>query len=111
VNLNNLGAAAAARGRTAEAEQLYQRALQLKEKLLGPEHPDVAITLNNLATLRISQLRFAEAATMYQRALAIFERVFGPGHPRVVGCEKNYRCVLPEPEPQEPQRHRDTKGT
>ncbi|HMF00214.1 MAG TPA: tetratricopeptide repeat protein, partial [Terriglobia bacterium] len=71
-----------------------QRALQLKEKLLGPEHPDVAITLNNLATLRISQLRFAEAATMYQRALAIFQTVFGPGHPKVVGCEKNYRCVL-----------------
>src|SRR5262245_56248506 len=110
VNLNNLGAAAAARGRTGEVEQSYQRALQIKEKLLGPEHPDVAITLNNLATLRIYQQRFTEAATMYERALAIFRQVFGPTDPRVVACEKNYRCVLPEPERQEPQRHRDTKG-
>jgi len=98
VNLNNLGAAAAARGRTGEAEQSYQRALQVKEKLLGPEHPDVAITLNNLATLRISQQRFTEAGTMYERALAIFKQVFGPADPRFVAFEKNYRCVLPEPE-------------
>ena len=36
---------------TREAEPLYQRALAIKEKALGPNHPDVATSLNNLAEL------------------------------------------------------------
>ena len=40
-----------AQGKYAEAEPLYQRALEIREKALGPEHPDVALSLNNLAML------------------------------------------------------------
>ena len=32
-----------------QALPLYQRALKIREKALGPEHPDTAISLNNLA--------------------------------------------------------------
>ena len=39
------------RGRYTDAEPLYQRALAIREKALGPEHPDVADSLNNLAGL------------------------------------------------------------
>ena len=35
----------------AEALPLYQRALKIREKALGPEHPDTATSLNNLAAL------------------------------------------------------------
>src|SRR3712207_7411913 len=38
-------------GSYAQAELLYQRSLAIREKLLGPEHLDVASTLNNLAFL------------------------------------------------------------
>jgi len=38
-------------GKYAEAEPLYQRALAISEKTLGPEHPQVATSLNNLALL------------------------------------------------------------
>ena len=34
-----------------KALPLYQRALDIREKVLGPQHPDVATTLNNLAGL------------------------------------------------------------
>ena len=44
-------------GRYAEAEPLYQRALAISEKALGPEHPDVAKSLNNLAELFRAQGR------------------------------------------------------
>ena len=36
-------------GRLADALPLYQRALAIDEKALGPDHSDVAMTLNNLA--------------------------------------------------------------
>ena len=38
-------------GDYAKAEPLYRRALAIREKALGPEHPDTATSLNNLAGL------------------------------------------------------------
>ena len=40
-----------AQGKLVEAKKLYQRALTILEKSLGPEHPNVAAGLNNLALL------------------------------------------------------------
>lgn len=34
-----------------EARPLFERALAIREKLLGPDHPDIATSLNNLAVL------------------------------------------------------------
>ena len=38
-------------GRYSEAEPLYKQSLAIREKVLGPNHPDVAASLNNLAEL------------------------------------------------------------
>lgn len=40
-----------AKGDYARAEPLCLRALAIREKALGPEHPQVATSLNNLANL------------------------------------------------------------
>jgi tetratricopeptide (TPR) repeat protein len=58
-----------------------QRALAIGEKILGPEHPDLATRLNNLAEFYRAQGRSAEAEPLYQRALAIGEKTLGPEHP------------------------------
>ena len=70
-----------AQGRLAEAEPLWQRALAIRERALGPDHPDTAQSLNNLAVLYRDQGRLAEAEPLWQRALAIWERALGPEHP------------------------------
>ena len=41
-SLYNLGMSYKAQGRFAEADPLYQRALGIKEEILGPDHPIVA---------------------------------------------------------------------
>ena len=38
-------------GNFAEAERLYERCQAIDEKVLGPDHPDLATTLNNRAAL------------------------------------------------------------
>ena len=60
-----------------------QRALAISEKVLGPEHQDIAASLDNLATLSYAQGRYAEAEHLYKRAIAIDERALGPEHPDV----------------------------
>ena len=65
-------------GEYEKALPLYQRALDIREKVLGPQHPDVATTLNNLAVLYDSMGDYEKALPLYQRALEICEKVLGP---------------------------------
>ena len=58
-------------GRYAEAEPLYKRALAIREKALGPEHPDVATSLENYAALLRETARVDEAERLEARAKAI----------------------------------------
>ena len=61
VNLNDLARVYQAQGKYAEAESLYQRALVINEKALGPEHPHTVNNLNDLAVLYKYQGKYAEA--------------------------------------------------
>jgi tetratricopeptide (TPR) repeat protein len=81
------------RGQYAEAEPLYQRSLAIREKALGPDHPDVATSLNNLALNYRRQGKNAEAAPLYQRSLAIREKALGPHHPDVALSLKNLAAL------------------
>ena len=77
-----------------EAEPLYQRALAIRERVLGAEHPDTAASLNNLATLYDNQGKYEQAEALYQRALAINERVLGAEHPHTKRVQENYNDLL-----------------
>ena len=50
-------------GKYGEAEPLCERSQAIRERILGPEHPDVAQSLNNRAGLLYQQVR---AVTIFQ---------------------------------------------
>lgn len=64
-------------GKHAKAIPLYQQSLQLKEKSIGKEHPEVVSTLNNLGMCYDSIGSRAKAKTLYQRSLAISQKNLG----------------------------------
>lgn len=57
-----------------------EKALQIREKLLGQEHLDTAQSLNNVGYLLHSQGRSAESLAYFQRALTIRETLLGQEH-------------------------------
>jgi CHAT domain-containing protein/Tfp pilus assembly protein PilF len=59
---------------------ILQRALQIREEILGPQHPNVAVTLNALAASYEDLRDYGHALPMYQRALELRERALGPKH-------------------------------
>jgi len=63
------------------ARPLAERALAIREKALGPEHPATAVSLNNLASLLQDLGDLAAARTLFERALAIREKALGSEHP------------------------------
>ncbi|MEN9216312.1 MAG: tetratricopeptide repeat-containing protein, partial [Gloeomargarita sp. HHBFW_bins_162] len=72
-----------------EAIPLAQRSLAIREKALGPDHPDVATSLNNLAGLYELQGNYTQVLPLYQRSLAIREKALGPDHPDVAHSLNN----------------------
>ena len=57
-----------------------QRALSIRQEVLGADDPDTAETLNNLAISYVHQSRYREAESLLAQAIAVTERALGPGH-------------------------------
>jgi tetratricopeptide (TPR) repeat protein len=81
--LNNMANLYYQQGKYAEAEPLFQMALDMREEVLGPEHPLVASPLHGLSLLYQDQGKYAEAEPLCRRALHIWEQALGPTHPQV----------------------------
>jgi len=65
-------------GKYEEVERYYQRALEIYEKKLGPDDPNVAKTKNNLASCYLKQGKYKEAEILYKQVLTrAHEREFG----------------------------------
>ena len=60
-----------AQGRYVAAESLYQRSLAIREKALGPDHPDVAASLENMSKLYAAMDKPDDAKKLADRAAEI----------------------------------------
>ncbi len=81
------------RAQYAEAEPLYRRALDIYEKALGVEHPDVVTSLNSLAVLYLNQGKYGEAEPLLKRSLAVREKALGAEHPDVADSLNNLAAL------------------
>ncbi|KAF4418763.1 Kinesin light chain [Colletotrichum fructicola] len=79
--------------RLKEAEGMFERALQGKEKALGPDHTSTLDTVNNLGLLYSDQGRLKEAEGMYDRALQGKEKALGPDHTLTLDTVNNLGCL------------------
>jgi tetratricopeptide (TPR) repeat protein len=77
------------KGNDARALPLYQRALAINKKTLGPHDVALALTLTNLGLLYLEQGDYARAKPLLQRALATAWKALGPNQPLVVMIRNN----------------------
>ncbi|MEM8873219.1 MAG: tetratricopeptide repeat protein [Planctomycetota bacterium] len=92
--LNQLDCLADAQGDYAVAEPLSRRAVEARERVFGPEHPNTLASVNNLAGLLESQGDLSSAEPLYRRALEARERVLGPEHPGTLTSVNNLAGLL-----------------
>ncbi|MBI2154963.1 MAG: CHAT domain-containing protein, partial [Candidatus Rokubacteria bacterium] len=92
--LNSLGSLLWQTGDYAAARPLYERALQIREQALGPNHPLVAVTLNSLGLLSRQTGDYAAARPLYERALRIREQALGPTHALVAMSLNDFAELL-----------------
>ncbi len=78
--LLTIGATYKELGRYREAEPLLERAVEIRERVLGAHHPMIAEALRHLGTTRVRLGRTREGIAMLQRSLAMMEAEMGAGH-------------------------------
>jgi serine/threonine protein kinase len=76
------------------AESLNQRALEIRQTVLGPEHPDTLSSMNNLGNTLWKELHFPEAESLDRKTLDIRRRVLGPEDPETLKTGSNLALVL-----------------
>ena len=60
---------------------MHRQTLELREKVLGPEHPDTLTSMNNLAEVLTDQGKYEAAEEMHRQVLELREKVLGLEHP------------------------------
>ena len=73
---------------------MHQRALEIYEKVLGPEHLFTITSVGNLGSVLHSQGKYEEAEPLLKRSLAIREKGLGPEAPELAPKLESYASVL-----------------
>jgi hypothetical protein len=68
-------------GEFTTAESFLRLSLEIREKVLGLEHPDTLTSVSQLGSVLESQGKYDEAEAMHRRALEGREKVLGREHP------------------------------
>ena len=68
-------------GNYRQAYPYLQRALDIRENILGPEHPDTALSLHDLADLYFDQRDYEHAYSYLDRTIAIQRKALNAEHP------------------------------
>ncbi|CAF2718673.1 unnamed protein product [Rotaria sp. Silwood2] len=90
---NNLGMLRNDQGKHNEALVLYQKALDIKEKSLSPNHSDFAAAYNNIALAYENMGEYSKAVSSYERSLEIQKIAIPPNHPDLASSYNNIGSV------------------
>src|SRR5262245_32634562 len=83
-------------GKYDEALPFAERALEIRERLLGIEHRDVAAAINSLAGIYTGKGEYVKAEPLYKRALDIREKGLGKDHPDTAESLNNLAALYSE---------------
>ncbi|KAL4780809.1 hypothetical protein BJX76DRAFT_34859 [Aspergillus varians] len=93
-NVGNLGSVLDSLSKYKAAEAMHRQALELRTKVLGPEHPNTLTSLSQLSFVLAGQGKFHEAEAMHRQALEIHTKVLGPEHPNTLTSLSQLGLVL-----------------
>jgi tetratricopeptide (TPR) repeat protein len=92
--INEEAAALNAQGKYAAAQLLYEKALDIRRRLLTDDHPASAESYNNVAHNLSEQGKYAQAQPLLERALEIHRRLLTDNHPNTAAVCNNVAANL-----------------
>jgi tetratricopeptide (TPR) repeat protein len=92
--LNHLATVYQREQQWALAKQSYERALEIDRRVLGDEHPRLAIYLSNLAIVAQNMGDLRQAESLCLEAIERNVRAYGDRHPETAAAKGNYGLLL-----------------
>ena len=86
---NNMALVFKKQGDLGQALEHYHKALAIKEKALGPEHPSTLDTVYNMGLLAKKSGDLAAAKPLFVRAANGWVRSLGPTHPHTLMAQQS----------------------
>ena len=93
-NLTSLGNLLSEQQNYTEAEELLHEALEIRQRILGREHPRTAVTLNNLAQMLRRSGSAESAEPLLRESIEIRKITLGDDHPSVAIGINNLALAL-----------------
>jgi len=84
--VNEQAEALNAQGKYAQAQPLYEKALEIRRRLLTDDHPEIARNYIQLAFNLEHRGKSAETESLFRKALTIQLRTLGEEHPETATC-------------------------
>jgi len=75
------------------AEPHLERAVKIRQKYLGPEHPETLNSMDRLGWLYIDQARYEKASELLENAMSTSRRAWGDAHTRTLSFANALGCV------------------
>ena len=83
-----------AQGKYAQAQPLFEHALEIRRRLLTDDHPNTADSYSNLATNLNARGKYAPARPLFEKALEICRRLLTDDHPDTANSYNNVAVSL-----------------
>jgi CHAT domain-containing protein len=92
--MGGLAFVAMRRGKSDEAQAMYERAIAIFERAAGKDDPNLVAFLGALASLASNQKQYDKAVALERRAITLLEKSLGPHHPRTALAVNNLASTL-----------------
>jgi tetratricopeptide (TPR) repeat protein len=80
-------------GEYSKALSHYEKALDIRQQLLPPNHPHLADSYNNIGALHHNMGGYSKALLYYEKALEIQQQSVPPNHPDLADSYNNIGVV------------------
>ena len=92
--LNVMGTVYQGLGLYARADQLMKQAVDIRTRVLGPEHHDTLDSSGRMARILQGEGRYAEAEQVERKLIAVEQRVLGPNDRTTLAEESSLAWIL-----------------
>ena len=67
----------------------YEKNLEITQKVLSPNHPNLATSWNNIDSVYTNMGKYSEALSSFERSLEIYKAALPPNRPRLATSHDN----------------------